>query len=159
MKILLILLFALLLSSNAQAFNPLVAAAGSQGLGPELVLNGDFATNDTTSWEIVNTTGTASVTDYEATIIRVDASTIFSQNVGLVNGTTYRLSIKVVSESGTDIRVMDNSGHNILDIDSLGAGTHTVDFVHDEADGYIMAICVGNGDALVFDDFSVKEVL
>lgn len=126
----------------------------------ELLTNGSFSSGLTGWTNLSAGTGTATVTDGQLTVTRVDASNIgwVTQQIAVTAGRTYQVKATRVSGSGTALRVGTTSGGNELYDATLGIGT-TVRYIaattaalHVNLRGSI------NDTTTVIDNVSVKEV-
>jgi len=120
-------------------------------LGSELVTNGDFD-SDLTGWSKF---GTATAIGGVATIGASSSSGIF-QNI-LTNGSTYSVTINVVSYDGVGTaEITNNNGVNIYTITTTGEQTFT--FTHSISSGKLVIRGISNA-LFSLSNVSVKEVI
>jgi hypothetical protein len=132
-------------------------------IGPNLVDNGGFDTNDLTGWSDTST-GTGTTVDAStgaAVLTGVDLSNrgqITSDTFATVVGKTYTLVLDV-SNAGANYQIqVKSSSSNIVDeFGSLGNGQKTYTFVADRTTTWLLINVYGSG-SVTFDNVSVREI-
>jgi len=140
----------------------------SQGavLGPELVTNGTFDTNNLTGWATISTgTGTASGSTGAAVLIGQDASNrgIISQAITTVIGNSYKLIATTTLFSGAAVLGIStiSAANSSVGGMSAVAGPTTVFFVFTalSTTTYINLYTESGGGNVAIDNISVREVI
>lgn len=131
----------------------------ANGLGSELVTNGDFASG-TTGWTVVN--GTFSVASEQATLTRTTGNAYVYSSVSIVTGVLYRASVDLIQNTNNrTVRLGTLIGGSATTdfITFTSVGTHLFHFTAVPADGVIIQMTTGvSGDSVVFDNVSIKQV-
>jgi hypothetical protein len=118
-------------------------------LGPELVVNGDFATDS--DWSKLN----ATISDGKGNLDGDGQTSLLYQDI-LTNGKTYKVTFTVSDYNSLgNSEIINTNGGNIFTIPSNG--TFTVYFTHSVADGNIYWRAI-SGAIYSIDNVSVKQV-
>jgi len=131
--------------------------------GASLVTNGTFDT-DISGWSNVS----GGVASYQSGVMRLtpavgDTLGGAEQTITTVSGKAYELKITVTAVSSATLRFGAGTATNFLnlvDVGSLGVGTHTVSFVASSATSYIVVYAQSAGagtEYIEVDNISVRE--
>ena len=124
-------------------------------LGPELVTNGDFATDS--DW---TKSSQSTISNGTARILSTDGSFQFLKQSGYTStqGETVKVTIDIVDVQSGQLKVFFDGGANTQNIPST-VGTHTVYLVNDGTIGTLAITRVSGVTDITIDNVSVKEVL
>ena len=127
----------------------------TEAKGPELVANGDFAQAGA-SWATTLERGVITFDNGVATITRGTSNTFISQDVGLIPGRWYEITLDIIGGTSPDLRVWDFAGslRGIL----RDVGKHRLVFQHINAKGHLLLAVTVAGSSVVFDNVSVREL-
>jgi hypothetical protein len=135
----------------------------NDGLGPELVGNGDFANwtnDDPDDWTIDGEIGSDPMITEVSGACRLYSSgpwlSIQQYNI-LEAGKTYRLTVDILSAAAGGIRFQTSSGD--IEIGTFSTiGSKYVVFTTTNHELEIKRV-TGNGDDVTFDNVSIREIL
>lgn len=137
---------------------------GGGVLGPELILNGDFASGDLTSWEIEADVSAAVVAgEAVITVVAANAKGI-GQGVTTEVGATYRVTFDTGAGDASmfSVRIGPSLGGGAISSDTYNSETegNTLDVVATDTTMYITLRpnSTTDGHTAAFDNISVRKV-
>lgn len=125
-------------------------------LGDELFSNTTFD-SDLSGWDIVDAPNVFWTSDYGGAVSFGSANSrrLVDEGMSITSGNTYRLTYEV-KESVNVTTLQYFKGDAYVELPNKTVGVHSVDFV---AQGTTIGIRMTNGDGIVIDNLSLKEIL
>ena len=134
--------------------------ASNTGLGDEIITDGGFDV-DLSNWTLVNVTGANTVTLVDGTAKITYDNSVATSSLGMqypnafVAGTTYKLTMDVVSIVGSGVKITDGTTSFYTGIQT---GSHTFYFTAGGTTLNILRSSQGSASTTTIDNISVKPV-
>ena len=129
-----------------------------QYIGSELVTNGTFDTDS--DWTISSADAASEISGGQAYIESGGSNATLSQTIPTVSGNVYQFTFDLVAEGAAGgVAYVRQNNTDLFTINSLGVGTHTVEFVA-EANNIELKFMTFSIDGANFtiDNISVREI-